>query len=421
MRKIWKWVAIPLLCLGSYSGLLLSGQVRTRPNKFNYYKEMALSLMTGKLDIACPEGTGCHDMLSVNGKYYFYYGPVPTFAFIIPILIWERSTPDSFIAATVGTLNTVLFLLVLLRIRRKLQPTDLIRESEIWFYALLWGFGTVHFYMSMHGDIWHISQVMAQTFLLTAVWLIFGNRPISLPVSGLFFALACFTRYNLIFSFFFFAAVINARQGSRRSILRDLAYFLIPMFVGGILMLIYNYRRFDNALEMGLSFMKLETMSGFAQRASEVGKFSFQNIIPNFFHEILKPPDFVRTFPFINLNEHGFGVLWATPVYLLLFPNLWKLYKDYLSEVSPDNKAIVAFGCLASAAVTAAFLFLLSGHGFMQFSARYTLDFQLFLILPLLILATKLRRIAWILLICSIYVNTVGAILFMNFFRKGIS
>ncbi len=421
MRKVLKFIVIPVLCLGFYTGFFLSGQIRTKPNKFNYYKELALSLSVGKLDIPCPEGTGCHDMLSVNGKNYFYYGPVPALTFIIPVLFWERSTPDSLIAAIVGTVNILLFILVFLRIRRKLQPGELIRETDIWFYALLWGLGTVHFYMSMHGDIWHISQTMAQTFLLAAVWLIFGTRPATLPASGFLFALACFTRYDLIFGFFFFATAIRIREDSNGKLFRRFGYFLTPLLIGGILMLAYNYLRFGNALEMGLSFMKLETMSGFAQRAAEVGKFSFQNILPNFFHEILKPPDFVRIFPFINLDAHGFGILWATPAYLLLFPGIVNLYKQYLSNARPGNISNVAFGCLVAASATAAFLFLLSGHGYMQFSARYTLDFQLFLILILLILTQKLTRFAWILLVASVYMNTVGAILFMNFFKKGIS
>lgn len=394
---------------------------------------MALSVLSAKLDIACPNGTGCHDLLNVKGKYYFYYGPVPTLVFLALVPFWGRATPDSLIAAITGALNVLLFIGVYFQIRQENHilgpPPQTLRAKlrsraarENWFYPLLWAFGTVHFYMSMHGDIWYLSQVMAQSFLLAAFWLAFSGYRKKWFLSGFFFAMACYTRYDLIFGIFPFLTLIHLSTETRPAFFRRCFVFLTTFLILSLFMLAYNYARFENSLELGLSHMKLEQVSGFAQRAAEVGIFSLRNLVENFYQEILKPPDFLRTFPFIYLNSHGFGILWATPVYLLMLPALIRVYSRYRSEEISDRRSLFALSCLVSLIATATFLFLLSGHGFMQYSARYTLDFQLVLILFLALNPGLFNpHLMWILLGISVYMQTTGAFLFAEFFLKGIS
>jgi hypothetical protein len=426
-------LVIPIICFGVYSGFFFQGWIRLQTNKFNYYRELAVSLNDGRLDVACPPRTGCHDLAEKDGKYYIYYGPVPALAFVPLVAIFRENTPDSLIAALIGCLNVFLFLSVY-RGMRSFAPSDatgraLLRGNlraqagqEQLVYGILWGLGTVHCYMTMHGDVWHLSQVMGQTFLLLSLRALFAEHRAWLMIAAVFFSLAAFTRYTLIFGGLFFPWIIWLRRPSWREFLKHCAVFG-GIFTGATaLFLYYNYARFGNPFEPGLSFMKLESVSGVAARVAQVGTFSMQNFFPNFYHEILKAPEFSRAFPFIQLDSHGFGVLWGTPFYLLLFPAIRNLYTRYRTGYQVTAHTLISVACLIAAAAMAFFILTLSAHGFMQYSARYSLDFQVFMILFLALKPGYFRpRTLWMFLALSVYMNISGAWLFMKFFTKGIS
>jgi hypothetical protein len=422
---------VSLFCFGFYSGLFLFGEIRTESNKFNYHKHLSLSLLAGRLDIPCPAETRCHDLAIKDGKYFFYQPPVPSMFLIPAVLIWGENTPDSLIIAVLGAANVFLLSLLLLRIKESFpnQPphpsisaADQITPGDRWdFYLLpiLWGLGTGHFYMSMQGDVWHISQIMAQLFLIAAAYLILGKGKLPLISSGLFFALACYTRYDLIFLIFMFLFVLRNQMSSRREFFRSAIIFATPFLLISVLMLFYNYARFGNMLELGIKYMILEVQSGVAARVAEVGKASVANIPHNFYQEFLRPPEFSTLFPFLKMNPHGFGLLWATPYFILVFPIIGSLYLRYLREELLSHRDRFALGALVSLLILMVFLLLLSGHGFMQFGARYTLDLQLCLVILLTLYPSYGKfRTKIGLLALSIYINCAGAILFTNFFHR---
>lgn len=420
---------VPLLCFALYSGLLFNGKIRSSANQFNYLREMAHSFLHGKLSIECPERSRCHDLALKDGKYYFYHAAPGAFVFIPFVLIWGQNTPDSLIAAAIGTLNIFLLIVLLMRFRGSVIPEGSVREinaarlrgrgmREEWWFGLLWGLGTVHFYISMQGTVWHMAQTLAQTFLLIAAINIFAHARPKILVAGIFFALAAYTRNDTVLGALFFLAVILAKSGTRKEFLTRSLIFLLPFAFLSILSLVYNYARFGDPFEIGISYMKLEVQSGVAARVAEVGKFSFQNFWGNIYQQVLKPPGLTGAFPFIEMDPHGFGILWATPAYLLIFPQIWQLYRRYYDKVPSGKNTIIALGALFSACAIAFFLFLLSGHGYKQFAARYMLDVQLFLFIFLFMHAARYpRAVSWTLLAVSVYMNLAGAIIFTNFFR----
>lgn len=429
IRKLRPHFVVPLLCLGFYTGLFLYGKVRTEPNQFNYFKQLSLSLLAGRLDITCPARTGCHDLARKDDKFYFYHPPVPALVFLPAVLLWGQNTPDSLLVAVIGALNVFLFCLVFLRVRQSFSPVAEDRKSryhylrsralgEDWAYALLWGLGTVHFYISMQGDVWHLAQLVAQTFLLLAIWLIFSKRTPGVLGAGIAFGLAVYSRYDLVLGAAFFLIVLWSHVKRPRELLRKAFLFLLPFGLFSIVVALYNYARFGDILELGVSYMQLEVKSGIAARVAEVGKISLQNLGPNLYQEFLRPPEFTRSFPYIAIDPHGFGIFWATPALLMVFPLIGQWYLKYRAEPQLDTAGLVSLACLVSYGLIAGFFLLLSGHGFMQFAARYTLDFQIF---PILLLALNpgffSRNILWGLILVSIAVNLSGAVLFTDFFR----
>ncbi len=169
-----------------YSGLLIQGRFITETSSYNYFKDMTFSVMKGRLDVDCNESNKCHDLISYRGRHYLYWPPVSAFVYIPFVLIWGTSTPDSLINSFLGAVNA--FLIIILAGLFAKRFNIFIRERERVFIVLLWSFGTVHFYMSGLGSVWYVSQVMAQTFLLSSlIFILKGTKRKDLVLSGVFF------------------------------------------------------------------------------------------------------------------------------------------------------------------------------------------------------------------------------------------
>ncbi|HRP68748.1 MAG TPA: hypothetical protein PLY93_04390, partial [Turneriella sp.] len=194
--------------------------------------------------------------------------------------------------------------------------------------------------------------------------------------------------------------------------------FALPSIALGLLYLLYNHARFDNPLELGVSYMKLEVVSGVSQRAAMYGNVSLHHFFRNFYSELLRPIDLVRYFPFIEVNPHGFGLFWATPLFGLVFVKARDLYRVYKNRMSPTDGDRLALAALATVVSMATIIFLIPSSGYMQFGARYTLDFQVFLFIAIGILAGRFhRRILWSLAVISLWIQFIGAVLFLKIFK----
>lgn len=413
LRRAEIW--LPALALLFYSGLFVQGELRTKPEKFNYFKELSASLLQGRLDIDCPPQTHCHDLIERNGKYYFYFPPVPAIVYIPAVVIWGRDTPDALIAACVGSMNVMLLILLLRRIRKFARLED-VTHGEI-LLPILWAFGTVHFYLAMQGSAWYIAQLFGQAFLLLSLILLFSQARGSLLAAGCAFAMAVYSRFDLLMGGVFVAAVIAIRAPTKIAFIRHCAQFsVIPIFAT-LAYLAYNYARFGNALEIGTSYLKFEAASGVAAQIQKYGKVSLLHWPQNFYAEILKFPALERKFPFISMDPHGFGMLWATPYFLLVIPVVLKIHREYLGG---ENRGVIhqlAVASLAAALMISLVIFSIPGYGYVQYGARYTLDFQVFLVIVFFLYNGAFSDF-WsrVLLVVSVGVNFIGAVFFTKYF-----
>ncbi|MBV6494810.1 MAG: hypothetical protein LDLANPLL_02847 [Turneriella sp.] len=421
---------IALLCFIFYSGFVPYGKMRTASDKFNYHRNVALSFLQGKLDIACPQKTGCHDLARYNGRYYIYQPPVPALLMLPAVAIWGAATPDALIAAFWGSLNVFLFGVFLITLRRKyedgLNPREKIRNQlrakvsrEEIVFMLVWGLGTAHYYMSMLGDVWHITAICGQTFLLAALAAMLSEKVGWRIGAAIFFALAVFTRLNLVMAAPFFAYFLWREKKSISHFFYKGVLFALPTIALGILYLLYNQARFGNMLELGVSYMKLEVVSGVAERAAKYGGLSIYNFLHNFYTELLRPIDLVRHFPFIEVNPHGFGLFWATPLFALVFVKARDLYRVYKKQTSPTDSDRFTLAALLTALFMAVVIFLIPSSGYMQFGARYTLDFQVFLFIAIgMSIGHFSHKTLWSLAILSMWIQFTGSILFLRIFKQ---
>jgi len=144
-----------------------------------------------------------------------YQPAVPALVYMPLVKIWGRNTPDFLITAVMGSLNTVMVFFILVLLARRLN----LKIAAYWYplLSLFWAFGTVHFYLSMLGAVWFVAQVMGQFFILLCVLLLLINgKTLFTALAGVAFALASYSKNDLMFYIFFYSGFILAFLFKRR-------------------------------------------------------------------------------------------------------------------------------------------------------------------------------------------------------------
>jgi hypothetical protein len=380
----WAIFLIPLFVFLAYSGLVVpvNHVLRSSTENVNYFKDLAQSLIHGHLDINPSLGSGGHDLSFYAGKYYLYWPPVPALLYIPLVLIWGTNTPDHLIIAAQGAFNSLLLIILLFRFARRYDLG--IGRGEGAALVLFWALGTVHFYLSMRGSVWFYAQVVGQSFLMLSM--LFALRPSStrnIVLSGLFFALAAYTRNDLVFCGFLLAAVYATKDGlpNLRGAARTAIIFLLPFLGLSGLNLAYNRARFHDAFENGIHFHRMS--AHFRLDYVKHGFMSLYYYPRNFYYEVFRPMELQMKWRPIAFDPEGFGFLWASPVFLLLVPACYFFVRGILGKDARLAKRDLILMSGAGLAVlgVSMVIFSIMGTGWIQFGARYTLDFHLPLIL----------------------------------------
>jgi hypothetical protein len=420
-----------------YNGLFMHnyGKYRDKSEYYQYFKYLAYSFGEGRLDLEeCPFSTKCHDLVLYNDKIYLYWPPAPALVYMPLVAFYGLKTPDQAVSHILGAVNILLFSLLIAKFSSLFRLN--IRFWQIALFTIFYGLGTVHFYISMRGIVWEFAQILGQTFLLAST-LIFVSNPSrfkNLFWSGLFFGLMCYTRNNMLFYLFLFAgiAIPFFPKFSRKQVVSRMFVFILPFLIFSMANLWYNYARFGDVFENGLQYHKMA--GGYKKNFVKHGYFSTKYFPYNFWIEVLSPPTIIDKFPFFNPQKrYGFGLFWASSVFLLFFPALFyfgKRIKIDLKNKSPGNwlhenkTGIFLIGNLLTLIAVAFVIFCILGPGWQQFGSRYSLDYQLTLILPIVFLSSKMKSTKWywvlfsVLLILSIYMNYFGAWYFHKLYLK---
>lgn len=398
----YAWV--PALCLLLYS-------LHAVPDPTNYFHDLADAFLHGQLHLRNPSNT--HDLVIFGGRHYLYWPPVPALVFMPLVAIWGPVLSDNLVGALVGTANVWLLMQCCRALSQRCAAG--LQSRDVAALGLFWGLGTVHFYLTSTAEVWYISQIMAQTWLLAAVLCFLSGR--SMLLSGLFFALAAYTRNDLVFAGFFFFALHRILLPQRRGVglLKDALLFAAPFVACSVLNGWYNWARFGDAFENGLQYHQMS--HHFAEDFRRYGYFSLHYLRYNFYVEVLHAPTLISKPPFIQLEEEGFGFLWASPLFFLLLPTigLWLYHLVAARRGVPSSYWWLSGGSMAAAVPIALTIFLIMGTGWVQFGARYTLDFQAFLLFFLLAAWPALQKFRWMrplcaaLILLSVAVQAVGA------------
>ena len=395
------FVLLPLLTFVVYVVLIRTPQI-------NYFRDLAAAFLKGHLYLE--NLTDIHDLVFFKGQYYPYWPPVPALVWLPIDFLTRRTLADGLVGSAAGALNVALLLQICRQLSSRFRWE--LSTRELVAIGLFWAFGTVHFYLASSGNTWFFAQTIAQTFLLGSLYL-FGKGN-SWFWAGLCFAGAVYSRNNLFFALFAFLALYAAGWGKEgwKPFFRRAFLFGIPLLLATALNFWYNYVRFGDILENGLQYHLMDPY--FQQNFKQYGYFSTAYLPYNFWVEVLKPLPFTFRPPFIKSDPEGFGMLWASPLFMLIVPALFVwLFRRSNNTVQQQNRLFAA-GSLMSAVVIGFVIFLIMGTGWRQFGARYTLDFQVFVLLFILCAWPAIRQWKWSypiaggLLLLSIVVEAIG-------------
>lgn len=336
-------------------------------------------------------------------RYFVSFPPAPAVLMIPLAAISGYDVDDVTFTIFFAALNVALCFVVLQVLSRD-GPSGRSRADNLWL-TVLFGFGTVHLWCAVLGQVWFTALVVGATFTLLYI---LAAREARHPVwAGLFLAAGFATRTPILFGAVYFVGWVmfpegRLRRGGWGEAARKLALFAVPCLVVGALLLWANEARFGSWTEFGHTYLA----AGQIDRIRRFGLFNIHFLSKNLSAALTLLPRFQPEAPYVLVSRHGMSLLMTTPVLGYL---LWPRVRETASERLYHGVTWAAVVAMALPGL------LYQNTGYEQFGYRFSLDYTAFLVM---LLALGQRRLSWwfkALVIAGIVVNAFGAITFKRY------
>jgi len=372
------------------------------PNWYNYYVRLSDAFLHGRLYVLDHPSWLNELVPNPSGPgYYVVYPPLPAFLMTPLVAIWGLNLNQTLVSVFFGSLTVVIAYFVAKDVTKKPDATQNKSQSVYVWFAVLFGFGTIFWWLSSNGSVWLIAQVISAFFLLLAIHEAFNKaRPL---VMGLLVGASFWCRLPTILGVFFFAGLIVSRQQSQNwtgKLRGSLKPLLLLAFGAGLFVafdMAYNYARFKAFFDVAYWMIPGVLNEPWFSH----GLFSLQYIPENLGPFLTGLPTFNLTAPFMHAPIQGIAIWFTTPVFIFAF----------------RSKIRDAATWSAWAAIFAiAFVIFTKGLSGWGFGYRYAMDFYPFLfILTTRGMGTNLRWYHKMLIILGVIVNLWGTIAFNRF------
>jgi hypothetical protein len=336
-------------------------------------------------------------------RYFVSFPPGPAVLMMPLAAIWDYDVNDVVFTVLFAALNVMLMFLLLRRLARG-GRTGRGRRETLWLTALF-GFGTVHLWCAVLGQVWFTALIVGVTFtLLYMLCSIDTRHPL---LAGCFLAMAFATRTPLLFSCVFFYGFLLFPGGKLRrdnwgEFVKKGVLFSVPCLVVGLSLLWMNHVRFESFTEFGHTFLA----GGTLDRIQNYGLFNFHFLSKNLSALLTLVPRLQPEAPFIIVSKHGMSILLTTPAFIWL---AWPKPRENWRDVFWHR--LLWFTVL----VTAAPALLYQNTGFEQFGYRFSLDYTPYLVTLLAVGRRPLSKWFKAATIFGIGVNAFGAVTFKRF------
>ncbi|HUI27632.1 MAG TPA: hypothetical protein VL403_16230, partial [Candidatus Kryptonia bacterium] len=312
-----------------------------------------------------------HDLAFVDGKFYGVWGPaVP--ALLLPYVAWRGLAASDMLVSCLVAIGTVWLTYLMLRQAQQIGvvPLDTAACTAL---TLLLGLGTIHFYMCVLGQVWYLSQIVAEFFVTLAVWcLLHAGRGLAwLVAAGAGFGAALLSRGSILTLAPFFCVGIFALwlrfDGTRLRGVAWAAAFALPLLLAGVIAMSFNYARFGSVLDSGNNIMTGGDPM-FQSDYFRYGIFNLHYLPRNLYYYFLNPT---------LLRDQRTGALtfdpWGNSMFLVT-PALLYVFRA-------GGRDWFTLGLWLGAGSCMTMLLLFQFSGWFNFGTRYLLD-----LMPLAIL-----------------------------------
>jgi hypothetical protein len=210
-----------------------------------------------------------------KGKFYLYWGPAPALMSSIAEWILQARPPDQ-LGVLISYIGLAIILLVLLiHIRKRFFPR--VPGISIPVFLLAAFINSPYLFILGRPQIYETSIITGQFFLIFGIlaWMRYqiAGRYFWLGLAGLSWGLAIASRYNLVVSVGVFVIFVLYSCFRTKKLNSDfptntkglfnllkgtdwnaIVAFLVPLILCGFALGMYNYARFGNPLETGLTY-----------------------------------------------------------------------------------------------------------------------------------------------------------------------
>jgi hypothetical protein len=360
----------------------------------NYFNLLAEAILHGKIYLSNPPTT--HDLTFYQGNWYVSFPPFPAILMLPFIAIWGvRGFNTVTFSLILAASTSVLVFLIMHRLLRRGWIT-LSYRGMTWLVALF-SFGTVAWWLATTSRSALFSQTCTVFFCALSFWLALQESP---PWSvGLSLTAAILCRPNVFLLFPALIAItiqIKLAQGigKWKQILKWGIISGIPIFLGAVFLLSYNYLRFGNFFDFG--YQTLNGSEMIVERAQEYGIFNFHFIPENLKVMFLAFPwHLITQCKYFLPRGNGMSIFFTTPAMIYLFRRFkvsWWIG-----------------GCWCSIILSILLLSMYHNTGAMQYGYRYVMDFIIPIIMIIALNAGKKISIPLkALIVISILVNYYG-------------
>ncbi len=326
-----------------------------------FYNYLADAFLHGQLYLRLiPENV--IDLVRYQGHYYLYWPPLPAVLLAPFVSIFGVGFSDAGLTVALGVMNVCL---VALLIRRADITLDIgLTPQQRAYLVLFFALGTVHFALVGRGRVWETGQLTGFALVAAAYLCVlsFGGRK-AFFLTGLFLGAAALTRNHLILAGLWPAWYLLNRywRAGWRRLAAHCLYGLLPIACAGALFAAYNWARFGNALDVGLSNHLMDPV--FREEFGRYGAFNLHYLPTNLYYQLVHIPLFGNSLM-------GGSLFLMSPLWFAIF---WAGRDSKLRA----SAAVLGLGVLVADLP----VLLLMGTGWRQFGSRYTLDFTVALLL----------------------------------------
>ncbi len=360
-------------------------RIRASTGADNLHAYQAEAFIHGRVDVA----KRMHDTALYNGKLYSHFPPFPAVVLMPFVAVFGVNATNPFLVKLALTgLNVVVLRAILRRI-------GLESEHVWWVIAAFFG-GTAYWFVTGIEGVWWLSQVVAVTCMLLALW--DGLRGGGLA-SGCFLGAALLSRQMCVYNAIFLAVLLWVNSGPslwKRFWTQASFATMIAASIG--LYLWFNYVRFGAPFESGYRYLEVGTI--WTENIQRFGLFNVAYVPFNLLQFFFQGFHFELTPDKFQMDRNGTSITFASPWVFAAFLAVWR-------------RPLVA-AAWTSILLTLCHLMVYYSNGWAQINAqRYTLDF---LPVAVLLVGLGLKRLPdriWKpAIVYSVVLNFLAVVLF---------